>query len=70
MQSEKKIRHRSRDKKNDQPIIAVHPPLSLNHEKYQRQKEWHTNNWPNLKPIPWASINFWHLLMNLCHAYR
>jgi hypothetical protein len=24
----------------------------------QNLKEWSTNNWPSLKPIPWASTNF------------
>ena len=23
----------------------------------QRLREWPTNNWPNLRPIPWASTN-------------
>ena len=23
----------------------------------QRLREWPTNKWPNLRPIPWASIN-------------
>ena len=36
----------------------------------QRWREWPTNNWPNLRPTPWAKHKSVTLLMILCYACR